>query len=492
MAPLEPSLRVIVDDDSSRVYRHGDEVNGKVILVVENEEQIKALTVNFIGACITKTTRPFYVSRNDGDAPSSSRQEFRERTFLFNLEKVLLPAHTLGANKYSWAFDFTFPELTETRHSRWAHGSKYLKGPHPLPPSFHTYTNNPGGQAMISYFIQAKLTRGGMRGAVRTTQMLAYHPSPRPSSLEPKMTSRALYAQTWKPMKDPRKAIDKVLTKVSRKSGAQILSPRIVPTLHFPEKVAPGQPIHLLLSINNARRQSASTDNEQPECMLDSLNVVISTFTTTICGKPLTQPQDAVTKHVTCISRQNINQSLSFDTPAKLTNNFRLVDDAESVPTFKTYTISRRYEMSVVIGIKCLGQKFTIESTTPLEILPRNPHALMVNRPEEQDDIPADPLPLYAPREPSTELAPGYNDLYSPSTGASTPYSLMETDGYGLASGSSTPPTGSMTSPSELDLPNVPESAEPELEASKINRRMTLMPRAAQHVSPKARRRSVN
>ncbi|KAF2785767.1 hypothetical protein K505DRAFT_380693 [Melanomma pulvis-pyrius CBS 109.77] len=443
---LVPNLRVILDGDAARVYRQGEHVKGRVILVLEEEEQIKTLKVNFVGSCATKTTRPFYMSGNDADA-CQSRREYEERLNLFNVEQVLVLGSTLPSRKYTWDFDFTFPILTKPQCSRWTYGSKYLKDPHPLPPSFHICTTTPHGHAMVSYRVQAKLVRGGSNCAKRVTQMITYHPSPPNASIEPKVTSRVLYAQTWKPIKDTRTAVDRVITKVSRRYSTPTTFPQIVPTLHYVEKIAPGQKIPLLLSLANARDAFGMRKNDQPQCVLDSLVVTITTHTTSMCGQPFTQPEDIVVKQVTCISKQDINQPLSFSIPTKLTTNFRLVDDAECVPSFKTYTITRQYSMSVVVGIKFQDQKFTIRSTTQLEILPRVPREMsMRGRGGEQtEEGDVDPLPLYRERDMDMimELAPDYETLYSltPTSSVSPSYDLtLRDEGRdGFVSGTSTP-----------------------------------------------------
>jgi len=441
MAP-EPSLRVLVDGDT-RVYRQGEQIKGRVILVLEEEEEIKNLKVEFTGLCITRTTRPFHVSGTDADC--QFKRNFEERVKLFNIEQALVVEDVLPSNKYTWNFDFTFPGLTEPQQTRRKSSSKYQKDRHPLPSSFHIHTAPAGGQAMISYQVEAKLVRGGMKGMKKASQLLPYSPSSPPTSFEPRVTSRILYAQTWKPVKDTRTVIDRVFTKVSRRSPMIAVSPQIVPTLYYAEKVAPGQRIPLLLSLANVRDAFNISTGGAPQCTLDSLTVTISTYTTSICRKSLTQPEDVVSKHVTCISRQDINQPLSFSAPTPLTSNFRLVDDAECVPTFKTYTITRRYTMTIVVGIKYEDQKFDIKTTTPLEILPRiSWEMLMRIRGEEAEEGEIDPLPLYVERDVdmTVESAPSYETLYTltPTSSASSSYDLISGErDEGLESGTLTP-----------------------------------------------------
>lgn len=435
-----PALRVIVDGDSDKVYRKGDKVTGRVILVVEEKEQIQSLNVVFAGNCITKTTRPFHVNGNEN---TPSRRESEEKIRLFEREEELVPASTLAPKKYIWTFEFTFPELTEPRYKRLTHGVNYLREPHALPPTFQLKTNVRGGAAQISYFVQARLTLDGSRGVKRCRVALPYHPTPAVNlNREVKCTSTVLYGQAWKPSKEESKSTSKVFNKVSRRS-----TPRIVPSIVYPESVAPGQHIPISLHLRNTRDAMNET---QGECTIDSLSITISTYSTSMCGHDVTQPEDIVSKHVTCIARTDMKKILKFGITAPLTSNFRLIDDVECVPTFKTYTITRRYTLGVSIGIKYGGQHFTVRSTTPLEIVPRVPRSAL---PPVDDADDFEPLPLYSPREPSKEFAPDYEELFPLSRIASSSsssssnllapaYSRSESymsDASGMSTGASTP-----------------------------------------------------
>jgi hypothetical protein len=425
-----PALRVIVDGDSNKTYQKGEKVTGRVTLVVEDEVPIESLKVVFAGSCITKTTRPLHVNGNIHN--SSSRHEYEEKIRLFHREKELTPSTTLEPKKYSWSFSFTFPELTERRFGRLSHGANYLREPHALPPTFQLKTNVPGGAAQISYFIQARLVVSGSKETKRCKQLLRYHPTSQIEvSRQARVTTSILYGQVWKPSKDrdvSRTSVTKVL---SRSSSSK--HPQVVPCLSHPESIAPGQHIPLSLTLKNKKDPLNEGDGQ---CTLDSLSVTISTYSTTMCGSTLTQPEDTVSKHITCIARTNINSPLPFNETKILTSNFRLIDNVECVPTFKTYTITRCYVLNISIGIKFGAQSFTIRSSTPLEILPRrarslNPHPLHVDEAEE-----GEPLPLYQPREPSKEFAPDYESIYSLSRTPSGSENSLALSGVGSRSSS--------------------------------------------------------
>lgn len=450
-------MRVIVDGDSSKVYRKGDKVTGRIILVVEEEEHIQSLKLVFGGNCITQTSRPFHV--NGGDS-SPSRREFEEKIRLFCQEKVILPASTLSPKKYTWTFEFVFPESTEPRFARVTHGANYLKEPHPLPPTFQLKTNVPSGAAQISYFVQARLTLGGSKGVKRCRVLLPYRPTPQISTLprEARCTSAVLYSQTWKPARDAvedvQGTVKNVFSKVSRRARANS-TPRIIPSLLYPEVVAPGQHIPISLLLRNTKD---SINEARAECTIDSLSITISTFSTTMCGHTLTQPEDVVSKHVTCIAKTGMNKTARFGVTSSLTSNFRLVDDGECVPTFKTYTITRRYSLGISIGIKYEGQSFVIRSNTPLEIVPRMPRDLLPPPEDDADDF--DPLPLYAPREPSKEFAPDYEEIFALSRTSSGSNSLALAPTYSRSSsyvsnmsGSSGTSSGASTPASEIEQP---------------------------------------
>jgi hypothetical protein len=224
-----------------------------------------------------------------------------------------------------------------------------------------------------------------------------------------------------------------------------------VPTVFYPEKIAPGQHIPLNISLLNTRDRM---NEAQAECIIDSLSVTVSTYSTTMCGHTLTQPEDVVSKHVSCIAKTNMNKVIPFNKALPLTTNFRLVNDAECVPTFKTYTITRRYMMGIIVGIKFEDQHFTVRHSAPLEILPRAPRSSLPSPLEEGEDV--EPLPMYTPREPSREFAPDYESIYttlSRTTSTSGSLARWTTTGSSIASGSSTPATEPSTPDLEVDEP---------------------------------------
>ncbi|KAH8731018.1 hypothetical protein GQ44DRAFT_699218 [Phaeosphaeriaceae sp. PMI808] len=445
-----PAVRVIVDGDSDKVYKRGEKVTGRVILAVEEEQKIESLKIVFAGNCITKTSRPFHVN---GGENLPSRREFEEKIRLFNQEKIVIPETFLTPKKYTWTFEFIFPESTEPRYKRLAHGANYLKEPHPLPPTFQLKTNVPGGAAQISYFVQARLTVAGSREVKRCRIVLPYHPTPGVDQpRDARCTSVVLYGQTWKPSKgvgyDAQKVVTKVLSKVLRPSSN---SPRIIPSMLYPERIAPGQHIPIAISLHNARD---AINESQEGCIIDSLSISISTYSTTMCGHSVTQPEDVVSKHVTCIAKSNMNQSVSFNSTVDLTYSFRLIDDIECVPTFKTYTITRRYALGISVGIKYGNQHFMVRSSTPLEIVPRVRRNILPPTLEDED---IDPLPLYAPREPSKEFAPDYESIFALSRALPSSNSLAPTYSRGSSflpsvSESSTLSIGMSTPASEIEL----------------------------------------
>ncbi|KAF2131421.1 hypothetical protein P153DRAFT_383529 [Dothidotthia symphoricarpi CBS 119687] len=448
-----PSLRVIIDGDGNKVYSRGDKVTGRIVCVAEEQEHVESLKVVLTGSCVTKTTRSFFSVGSD--ISDQLRRDYEERICLFNHEQELVPRSTLRPNKYSWTFEFTFPELTEPHYKRVVHGANYLRRPHPLPPSFQLQTSVPGGAAQVVYSVQAKLKLGGSKGSRRAKHILQYQPKPPgDASRDIQTFSSALYGQTWKPTtaeEDAKPTVNKVFTKVSGRSSSKTEpAPRIVPIISYPERVAPGHHIPLELKLINTRDP---LNEAQSECTLDSLSVTLSTYSTSMCGNSSTQPEDIVLKHVPCIARTNMNKSVLFGTAQALTNNFRLVTDTECVPTFKTYTITRRYTLSISIGIKYADQRSTIHFTTPLEILPPRPHRLLPPPLEEGDEI--DPLPLYMPRELDMECAPDYELVcaLSRTSSASASSTLSRSTSSSFNSGAGTPSTSSSTPDEKMKQP---------------------------------------
>ncbi|USP74324.1 uncharacterized protein yc1106_01598 [Curvularia clavata] len=399
-----PALRVTVDGDNNRIYHAGDKVTGQVWLSIEEQKQIESFKLIFAGSCITKTTRPSHVHGTDATPP---RQVYEEKIRLFNRERELVPRCRLEPKKYSWPFEFIFPTSTEPQYKRAVHGDNYLCESHPLPPSFQVKTDVPDGLAHIYYFVQARLILAGSTEIKRCKHILRYSPKP-PEGRRPRTrcASSVLYGQSWKPVRDKDESrVKKVLSGVSMNS-----TPRIVPTVCHPIAVAPGQHIPLSLNLLNSRDPA---NHAERQCTIDTLSVTISTYSTTMCGNSTSYPEDVVSKHITCIARTNMQKPIGFGKTVPLTaNTFRLIDDAECIPTFKTYTVTRRYTLGVSIGIKYQDQHFVIRSTTPLEILPRTPRDLSSLAPAEEDED-VEPLPRYSPRECEGEFAPDYEDIHN-------------------------------------------------------------------------------
>jgi len=442
-----PALRVVVDGDSNKVYKRGDQVTGRITLILEKQEDIESLKVIFAGGCVTRTSRPLHIVSSTDSA--SSRRDYEEKIRFFRREKDLATCCTFQPKKYSWTFGFVFPENTEPRYKGTGHGSNYLREPHPLPPSFQLKTNFPGGTAQISYSIQAKLILSGSKDTRRCKQILRHLPTP-PMDLQQqaKATSSVLYGQRWKPIREKeRSRVKSVLSGVSINS-----TPRITPTLFRPQQVAPGQHIPLSLSLLNARDPA---NHAGRQCTIDSLTVTISTYSTTRCGRSLSDPEDVVSKHIKCISRTDMNKAIPFNTKTTLTSNFRLIDNMECVPTFKTYTVTRRYELGIAIGIKYNDQIFTIHSSTPLEILPRMSSDLLPPPPLplEREDV--EPLPQYTPREPLGEFAPDYEEVCALSRSCSSMNSLspVASRSSSMFSAGSAPSTSASTPTREIEEP---------------------------------------
>jgi hypothetical protein len=437
-------MQIIVDGDSNKVYRRGDKVTGRVLLLAEEQADITSLKIIFTGTCVTKTTRPSQLGSANTES-LKSRREFEEKICLFHVEQNITPQSTLAPNKYSWTFEFAFPDTTEPRYGRLTRGSHYMKDPHPLPPSFQLKTSVPGGAAQISYFVKARLAFAGSKGTCKAQQALHYRPTPRCHiPREANITTAVLYGQTWKPSKrEPQKSAEKTFIR-----SLKDRTPRIVPNIYYPERIAPGQHIPIAISLLNTRDR---LNESQRECIVDSLSVTISTYSTTMCGHSMTHPEDVVSKHVTCIAKTNMNKSLPFCKTRNLTSNFRLIDDTECVPTFKSYTITRRYMLGISIGLKYGDQHFTIRSSTPLELVPRTPRSLLPPSAEDEEDV--DPLPPYVPREPSREFAPDYEMVcaLSRSSSSSGSLALSRSRGSSFTSGGSTPATEPTTPASETD-----------------------------------------
>lgn len=340
-----------------------------------------------MGVCITTITGATYTAYNADK--SRQNETFQDRTQLFRFEHDLLPVYRSSPNKGTCDFEFKFPESTRPGSPRWQQGSLYQDPSHPLPPSFHT--KSPEGSCIIAYFLQATLERSGSRGPLVKYEYLPYQPTSEEIPGESSLYSRVLRAHTRSPSSENKKTVDKVFARLSSLSSN---AARIVPTFYYPTKISPGQDIPLFLSVELNGLHDSS------QCILDSVTVTISTYTTISCGPPDSKLERSTVKHVTCLSKANMATPMPFGKKVPLTNSFRLVDNAECIPSFDLRNVTRRYELLVTIGLKHGGHNLFMASTTAVEILPRQMRGSMTSG-TGYEEIEEELLPAYSPIDPA-------------------------------------------------------------------------------------------
>jgi hypothetical protein len=395
-----------MEDRHQRTYESGDKVAGKVILNNGEQEQIRGLKIKFEAFCRTRTTRPYYANP-DNENIAGSRRLFEENAQLFLQEQMLLSGtFTLAPNKHEYPFEFTFPSKSTERYRK-STRKHFSNDPHNLPPSFKVVMGSQSCTGEVLYQLEAKLSRSSFKSDLRTARSLPFCRKgivPRPCRTRPHLLNIQTWDLTTVPDTSrnlPKRLVRAVVPDTDWKKTPCI---RFIPVVHAPKAVAPGQRIPLCLSLKAIQRRPI--DPKIDGLILDSLQIDLTTNTRLMCSGLISQPEDTVSETKRCIDRSDCALYIPADqSVVPIVTDFRLVDSVEAVPTFKSYTISRYYTLTLRIGLRWEKKTFELETRTELEILPRFLDLHRRTSIQIEDEI--DPLPLYTPRE---EDSPEYEE----------------------------------------------------------------------------------
>ncbi|KAF2761824.1 hypothetical protein EJ05DRAFT_185949 [Pseudovirgaria hyperparasitica] len=397
-------LNVTIHGDPCRIYHPADKITGTVYLTTSSQEEFKQLKLNFRGQCKTTTTRPYYVSGNEHSL--ASRKMLKETVTLFDQEKVLFQGpYKMSPTQHEWHFEYTFPSKSETTYQKAVKSAYYNKHPHDLPPSFRCLTESYRGEGYVHYSIEATLVRGSFKSEVRNLRYLLFRrrsERPTPAKSHPNV----LESQQIQMHEDFRPRVDKFGKAIHYSTLPVPTSVKFTPTFYAPKAVAPKQVIDLGLSIKQIQDQVNCNDTEI--FTVDRLRVELLTTTRVACRGVLSQTQDVVTRSVTCVDRKLPGISIPIDdTPIALTRGFRLTDNNEASPSFKSYSISRIYQININIWLRWRDQTFRLSTSIELDILPRYDPPPPRRQRRSVDAELVDPLPLYT----RTEHAPAYEEV---------------------------------------------------------------------------------
>jgi hypothetical protein len=367
---MSPSIKIFLDGRPNRIYFPGEKVSGKVVLTTRVQEEIKYIKVRFLGTSFTTMTRVLPGTAEDSEADNT--KTWSESKPLFGYDRALVTKpFTLAANQYSWDFEFKFPSEAD-REYQTAVGRHFTKDPHKLPPSFDSITEGRGGGS-VSYTIDVKIARSGInRTDVKVSEILRFQREPI-AYLPPRILPRFIPVQASRVKRstgNSEPSSPNFVTSLGQKLDWRGPVARFSPMIYSPEAISPGQKIPIALSVRPIQRKA--TDVKIDGLVMTGLQIDLTTHTAIVCGGLLSRPQDTISQSVLCINRQNCNVPIPVDqTRVPIVSDFRLVDNNQALPTFKSYIISRFYVMTIRIALRWKSTTWNITSHSELEVLPK-------------------------------------------------------------------------------------------------------------------------
>lgn len=140
----EPNITYTLNTpDNNGLYRPGSTVSGTVTFSCPTRRQVKSITAEFYGHCITHNTR---TETQSGPGNNTRTIHYHDDVDLFRYEQDLTPENgefaALEDEEFNFDFEFTFPEATmedmrEEAYTDDTAGSEtYDIEQHSLPPTY--------------------------------------------------------------------------------------------------------------------------------------------------------------------------------------------------------------------------------------------------------------------------------------------------------------------------------------------------------------------
>ena len=357
------SITLTPPDAAHHVHTNGDKIIGEVKLCGIHALQIDRITISFKGKTKSRVVT----------GAGENRRVHIAKGLLFDY-KTVLPLPVVPAPKSSvWPFEFEIPwECQSTRQPG-------LFGPHvdfeheagfPLPPTFNSAEKGVG-QAVYYYLEVIAHDRHATFFSEKKSRLYVNFSPSRPT-LTP--ISSPPFARTKPCFRCSKKLDPELMAReeqltISQKTRRLFSSEPAKPTSHFsiwseiPEQGTVGGafPISLGLTHDEAR----STAPRTPTVTLSNINV---RFTAHTYGRvPYRTFRDPGLKHNYYAARSHkiyfLNRSCSIplyeymDLGAHFAN--MLIPD-DLIPEFKTYNVSRRYDLKATVDVMCVGETYHI------------------------------------------------------------------------------------------------------------------------------------
>lgn len=398
---LDPS------DNPGDCYTNGDKITGSVRLLQAPNLSIDHVSIHFKGKIKCR------VDTGSG----KDRHTHRSKAILFhfctNFPLSNVPSH--GPESWPFSFEFPWVALPAIMPKPFPAHEQFAGSPgHQLPPSFHTRDQ----YQIVSYYLEvvAHDKSALFRATVKNRLRISFAPS-RPL-LQPPLNLFPRNAQ----LSCISRKLDSVLAEAAQhltfrqKTRRFLSNDEVLPISRFvvkssvPCQTYAGSPLPIMIGIDHDLARSTSP--EVPTIFLCSIHVRISVFTQARVPVRLLfgDMGNHIHKYKEKVQIVNFAPAMALSEEMHLEEYLpRLGIPLDLPPTFKSYNLSRHYNLKVTAVLSCVDQKYDVQMTGDLggmnlEVLPAIYKAWVSD--VAQQDVAAEPLnteeqlPLYQRTDP--------------------------------------------------------------------------------------------
>ena len=414
----------------------GQDIAGKAIYSPPNQVDVDNVDIIFKGTCYTDIKE----RHGNGNNGGRSTRHYRETIVLFRFLSCLFRGpNTLQAGRYEWPFSFTLPDGATYERKSQSLDRQFQVGAQSLPPSFNLnseiHAHPP--DATISYRLKVKVNPGRMlHSAERVYEIPVWPVSPTPLSL-PQPTDTPCQGDGRFKSKDLRPVQHTFKEKLNHvfTSDPSLKTPEIniSAVVKAPRSAGISQP--LPIEIACTYRRTGETDPEKPNLNLRDCQVVLKAY---VFARSMGNFSDHSNDGKQTVISRTIasgHRQMPIDGSfIPMCEPICLADMSKTghglVPSFKTWTISMTYKLTIRVSISHAesGHVLEFESKVPFEILPEpsSTPAYAAIQPTQMYNE-GDPSALYPPQLPPDAQPSGSNNT-PPFYDASAPPSYDSRD----------------------------------------------------------------
>jgi len=399
-------VRIRLDGGPEQTIRPGQILRGTVEYKSPVEDRLSSLTIDFRG--VTKVSDGLNPRRN---LPRHSREDQVE---LFHIRETIFQGiRTLEHHKsHTWPFDFIFPATTgpdRTRLYTVADDDRFDEKPHQMPPSIGS---DQAEHARINYHMYAVAERGHRaygghvafreEPVVHNIENLKYMPDVLPEMVQP--TPAPSLEQIFGVFPPSRRSLAQMVQHAVASSGPQATYAFKV-VVNPPSMIILGEPIPISFVIRNVSDPSPDLSYPVPACIYKTTSVSLTSKTYKRCTKVPYEKPWVETKLKKLVTDHAVG-GLPLDTSVQA-RKFPSDVVKDWPPSFKSYSISRSYDLQVDITVRFEGQKqdvvahFEVPDITVIR--PASEESRLARR--ITNEAPP-PMPVSPPRDVDEELPP--------------------------------------------------------------------------------------